>query len=216
MANDMNNEAVFSSTLLQYIHQDNPNLMRKILSMMRVIIEREGNYDPNNASMIICDEKLERALNVKSCHIGQLMEILHKRLALPMHVQRSLIPAVPRTAHRRYPVRVSPYRAVVKNSNIHAGTKVILRPSFAELLNRMEGPHRNEMVFRWDQVVRLVSKYITENQDRIVDQRNPNVLNVRDDPMGQLFGVLSLHRNQIEDFIREQIIPYVFVAETLV
>lgn len=203
-----NNEEVFSSALLQYIHKNTPQLMRFVLSVVQDIIEREQNYDPNNTSMILCNQDLEKALNVKSCHIGQLNEILHKRLALPMFVYHPFIPSTVRANHRRYSVRGSPYRALVRCHNIHLDSKVLLRPKFAELLSTIDGPHKNQSIFRWEEVCNLVSKYIQANRVRIIDARNESVLNLRDDKMGQLFGVISLHRNQINGFIREQIIPY--------
>lgn len=203
-------------TLLQYMHQKKPALVQTIHSILWEMIWQQGNFDPNNTSIILCDEKLEKALNVKSCHVDQLKDIIHTRLALPkeMRQHHSFVSEAPRTAHRRYVTRVSPYRAVVRNHNIHAGTKVILRPKFAELLNTVEGAHRNQMVFRWDETCDLVTKYIVKNEDRILDKRNPAILNLRDDKMGDVFGVLALHRNQIMGFTREQIIPYDIATET--
>jgi chromatin remodeling complex protein RSC6 len=44
----------------------------KILTSLKEVISEEILYDPNNASVVLCDAALETALDVKSLHLTQI------------------------------------------------------------------------------------------------------------------------------------------------
>ena len=54
----------------------------------------------------------------------------------------------------------------------------------------------------------LLSTYILTNKTRFFDPRNIKLAIVKDDPLGEAFGVRAFHRCQVNSLLRSQLIPY--------
>ena len=54
----------------------------------------------------------------------------------------------------------------------------------------------------------LLSTYILTNKQRFFDPRNIKLAIVKDDPLGEAFGVRAFHRCQVNSLLRSQLIPY--------
>ena len=201
-----------SALLMQYINKRESVLLKHMLLILKRIIINDGHFDPNNPDIIICDEELESALNVKSLHFDDLHKYVSKRFGLDKVVDSSTLPTPPlQIRHLLLPKHVSPYHDIVHSMKFSDSTKVFLQPKFAEFIKRMEGWHRDVTVFTWREVLYLVSCYLFSDKDteeRIFDKRNKSIANLENDPMGEVFGVLTIHGQQLLYYIREHVIPY--------
>ena len=229
-----NDEEGHDLLLLQFLHRKSPQLARSILSILAQVIQDGNYYDPNNPCMILCDKELEAVLNVKSCHVGQLQDIIRARLNLKKEIGRRLVaPLVhirqlreqdiePMTTtalnHKKCPapadVCVSPYREKFSDQ-----TTVIVRSRLMEILSTVHMTVENEKgkyrrkpyqapgVMKWSEVVNLFIRYIQKNKKQIIDPRNEMVFNLGKDPLGVLFGgVTAIHRSQAIEYLHDQVI----------
>ena len=58
------------------------------------------------------------------------------------------------------------------------------------------------------QVTLLLSTYILKHKNRLFDTRNIKLAFVKGDLLGEAFGVSAFHRCQVNNFLRDQLIPY--------
>ena len=58
------------------------------------------------------------------------------------------------------------------------------------------------------QVTLLLSTYILKHKNRFFDTRNIKLAMVKGDLLGEAFGVSAFHRCQVNNFLRDQLIPY--------
>jgi hypothetical protein len=58
------------------------------------------------------------------------------------------------------------------------------------------------------QVAILLSTYILKHKNRLFDPRNIKLALVKGDLLGEAFGVSAFHRCQVNNFLRDQLIPY--------
>ena len=63
------------------------------------------------------------------------------------------------------------------------------------------------MIFSYEEVTQLLSKYILSRKDDILDPRNISLALEANDPNGMAFGVRAFHRCQINDLLKQQLIP---------
>jgi len=71
----------------------------EILTILKEIIRDEGMYDRRNPALILCDNDLEKALNMKALHITEVREqVSSQLLRLPESVQHVLRPPALQTS----------------------------------------------------------------------------------------------------------------------
>jgi hypothetical protein len=191
--------------LIQYLNNKSGNLLDAIVLAVEEVIENEQLYDPNNTQIVLANQELESALNVRSCHRDELREVIARRLLIPQGVIYSMPDPLPEP-HKRYNYRPSPYRSLMVG--LHANSKVVCRPKLAVFIQRQGYPDTNKTVFTYGELTALISKYLLEKRQTLFDDRNVRVANLIGDPLGEVLGVLACHKSQVTRLLQEQLIPF--------
>ncbi len=174
--------------------------MSELLFILRDIIIAEKLYDKNNWSMVITDAALEVALNVKMLSFGDIPDFVLKQLKLAPN-NNSAKPAPDAAA------------AAAKNNNdpslhflqegrivrprIAPDTKFRVRQAFLAVLYTTPGATIGQQVFTYDELCKLLSRYILNRKGTFFDDRNIKVCICEGDFLGTAFGVRAFHRNQV-------------------
>ena len=76
-------------------------------------------------------------------------------------------------------------------------------------MNRLaQKKFKNLFLYFQSQVTLLLSKYILARKEKFFDQRNIKLAMVENDKIGEAFGVKAFHRCQVNNLLRQQLLPY--------
>jgi len=81
-----------------------------------------------------------------------------------------------------------------------------LKPDFLSVIRSIPGVDPHQILFSYEQVTLLLSKYILAKKLTLFDQRNIKVALVENDPLGKAFNVKAFHRCQVTNLLRSQLI----------
>ena len=198
--------------------------LMEVLTLLKEIIRGEGLFDPANPSIILCSPDLEDALNVRAVHVTEIRDLV--LLQVTRIPERSLrgglwIFKMPseqvlrgkfcqqtddqqRVVHTLRVIRtvdVSPVLFTDKDAEF------TLKPKFLDVVRSVPGVDQTKIIFTYEDITGLLSKYILARKDVIFDPRNIKVALVAEDPIGEAFGVRAFHRCQVNNLLRSQLTP---------
>ena len=104
-------------------------------------------------------------------------------------------------ARRIYEANISSNRVVDSDCRFSCKEKLLL------LIRTLPEIDKNQTVFSYKEITKLVSKYIITHKLRLFDQRNVKVCIVTDDALGAAFGLNYFHRCQLPNLLMDQLIP---------
>ena len=86
-------------------------------------------------------------------------------------------------------------------------TKFTVEPLLMRLLKtECEEKDKTKIVFRYEEIVNLLSKYIMKRRNSLFDHRNIKIARVHLDPLGRALGdIIRFHRCQMENLLRAQL-----------
>ena len=172
---------------------DSTTNLNNVLSLVYEIIAKENLADPTNPRIVIADEDLERALNVKAFHGKDLPHFVVGQLY------------------------VTPVPPVVRSEGNHPSkdSEFRVKPRLWEFLVMVRGLNPTNEIFTLGEIKDHLSDYICENLGTLTDSRNYSVLFCEGTPLERLFGSKTFHREQMISFIYSQIEPHVVVMNNL-
>ena len=159
-------------------------MLVKILEHLKVIIRLEKLYDPRNTTVMMFDPDLEAALSVRDLHVTEVRDQILKQLIrirrqnwkenFNNYIYRSEgtmassgLTWRPTSRHMARIVNVS--TILIKDKE----AKFIIKPLLMRLLRaECEGKDRNKIVFKYEEIVGLLSKYIMKRRNSLFDHRN--------------------------------------------
>ena len=103
--------------------------------------------------------------------------------------------------------RVVRSTSIATNVQTHKDTKYRLKTLFLAVAHSVEGADTRKAIFTYEEVTKMLSKYILSKKDTLFDHRNIKLAIVEDDPLGHAFGVKAFHRCQVNTLLRSQLIP---------
>ncbi len=176
--------------------------MSELLFILRDIIIAEKLYDRRNWSMVITDAALEVALNVKMLSFGDIPDFVLKQLQLaPNSNNNSAKPAPDAAAaaakNNNDPSLYFLQEGRIVRPRIAPDTKFRVRQAFLAVLYTTPGATIGQQVFTYDELCKLLSRYILNRKDTFFDDRNVKVCICEGDFLGTAFGVRAFHRNQV-------------------
>ena len=104
-------------------------------------------------------------------------------------------------------------KPIVRTASISVTTfpdendRFTLKPDFLSVIQTVPGVDAQKTIFTYREITDAISSYILARADELFDPRNIKLALVKDDPLGRAFRVSSFHRCQINNLIREQLIP---------
>jgi len=175
--------------------------LAEILLDLTELIKSERLYDPKNNPIIICSEELEMALNMKALHVNEMRPLVLSLLVLVNSKSQpdTTQPALQRRVNPRLPVP-SPPAPPDKSARFK------LKEKFREVLLSTKNDGKDQTIFRYDEVTALFARYILSRRMDLFDPRNIKLAFVKNDPLGEAFGVNSFHRLQVTNLINQQLI----------
>ena len=177
---------VHSFTILQII--DKLNHITKVQNM----------YDENNQSIIRCTPELEEAINFKGLHSLELLS------AIIEHITQDLRPSFQRNyANFNYRIsssaQIDTEERITQNQNIMdarmARTKYFLQSNLQELLGLQN--QKYTMI----EIMEALTRYLTYSATVVIDERNPRIAFIEDDPLKEIFNMNALHTSQKQHII---------------
>ncbi len=177
--------------------------MSELLFILRDIIITEKLYDKSNWSMVITDAALEVALNVKMLSFGDIPDFVLKQLQLaPNSNNNSAKPAPDAAAAADAKSNNDPslyflQEGRIVRPRIAPDTKFRVRQAFLAVLYTTPGATIGQQVFTYNELCKLLSRYILNRKDTFFDDRNVKVCICEGDFLGTAFGVRAFHRNQV-------------------
>ena len=188
--------------------------LAEILTILKDAIRGEGLYDEKNPSIILCSRDLEEALNMKALHVTEIRDLVLNhltKLESDEFLKRHCDSVTPAPAPNN-PVSATQRLIQTANISTHVVTdkkaKFTCKPKFLAVLRTLPETDKNKLVFTYEEATLLLSTYILKHKNRFFDNRNIKLAMVKGDLLGEAFGVSAFHRCQVNNFLRDQLIPY--------
>ena len=188
--------------------------LQDILIVLKHIISQEKLFDPRNTSIIVCSEGLEKSLNVRALHVSEFRSQVLTQLirinednSFPRYCwergqsqerTRPSIGAASRCIH---------YANVSTNTTVDPDCKFSCSERLLMWIKTLPEIDKNQTIFSYKEITKLVSKYIISNKLRLFDQRNVKVCIVTNDPLGAIFELNYFHRCQFPNLLMGQLTP---------
>lgn len=187
-----------------------------ILTVLKDIIRGEGLYDEKNPYIILCSAELELALDMKALHVSEIRDLVLKHL-IKIDIETFLVRCsinegrltpiaeitTPTTAQQPMHVNQTSTIPIINKED-----KFICKPKFLLVLHTMPEVDKNRTTFTYGETTLFLSNYILRNKEKFFDLRNIKVAIVKDDLLGDAFGVNAFHRCQVDKLLIEQLIPF--------
>ena len=220
-----------SITLEEYNYQ----VCEIVLTVTHIIIE-DKLYDPENPTIILCDIILEDAIDIHAFHITSLKRVITRQFTKtpddptgPHNVDGGMFDlhiTSPATNNETYalPSWANPnakaVRARVDNIKRPFDTRgsYYVSPKLLTVFKTIRDISPNQIIFEYKEITAMLTTYIMENKTRLFNPKNHLIAMVKDDLLGEVFGVLAFHRNQAIGLLRQQLKPfnYTLFGETLI
>jgi hypothetical protein len=170
------------------------------LTLKRLILAG-GWYDRKNPHMIMWPESYQHALERDITDVGDLHRLLMPHLTnsptpegLPPSVMpenaKFVIKADGLTPRRRK----NPWKRIPSPGSCH--NRYVVAPRLLRLLSSGRDRPIRCYVFSFQNILSRVERYIHANRRRLIDPRDPNIVDVRNDPLGKVFGVQAFTKIQ--------------------
>jgi Zinc finger, C3HC4 type (RING finger)/SWIB/MDM2 domain len=198
------------------------NLYEVLLALKKVITS-DRLYDPQNPTVVLCDDLLEDVLEVKAIHVSEIKDQVCKQLFLLEDALEH--PTTPTNDGPSYTLTLAngdsfalPSWASISANAVVARMNALpdfdiegmycIKPEFLKVLRKVEGVNQEQTVFYYKEVTSILSRYIMSNKNRFFDSRNIRVALVEGDQLGLAFGVKAFARSQVTSLLRAQLTPY--------
>lgn len=196
----------------------------QVLLALKKVISSDKLYDPQNPNLIICDEYMEDALDVKAVHCSNIVDYVTKQMFIlddaPLPTITSIFPSgipVPETTQTQ-PFPLPSWGSYLANAVV-ARMKAAepfdiegyytMTPALFNVFKTLDGFNAEQTVFQYRELTKLLSAYLMANKATLFDYRNIKVCNVANDLLGIAFGVKAFDRCQVTSLLRAQLEPVV-------
>jgi hypothetical protein len=194
-----------------------------VCNALRKIILEERLFDPQNPSIIICNEELENALDQKAIHESELKRNVCKQLFVVNSPEdarlgsqaRKLIdekndtlwtPSWGSENATMVELRRRDQELLAKGLKFDTEGEYFVTPELLRAIRQVEGVDQNKTIFLYGDISKLMSRYIVMNSHNFFDMRNVRICLIENDILRVAFKVSAFDRNQITSLLRSQLI----------
>jgi hypothetical protein len=176
---------------------------------MKSLILAGAWYDSNNPHMILWPKEYRHALDRAISDVGDLHRILLPHLAdipvledqptgvMPENAKFVFKAAGAAPRRKKYPWRHIPTPGDCYD-------RFVVAPKLLHILSLSRNPPNRCWVFSFQNVLSRIEQYIHANRRRLVNPKEPDIIDVRNDPLVEVFGVQAFTRIQTGKLI----LPY--------
>ena len=175
----------------------------EVIAVIKRVISDERLYDGRNPVMILCSPELEKVVDCKGFHINQLRERLMCHISFASDYAINL----PGAIEPESPTHSEQTKRIANHILSHNNAQFKLTPNFLRIIQSMEPANRTRYTYTFAEAAQLLSNYMTAKRVRLVDERNPKVALVQNDPLGTAFNVSAFHKCQVKALMSTQLSP---------
>ena len=185
--------------------------LKEIFYTLKETIKKEELYDPTNPEIFFCSPELEACLGMLVLHISQVKEVVMEQL-IPTGrgKDKRNMKSTPVTSREQITPRISGHVGdlqSVKRHKINKEARYEISEPLLKVLRMVPGFNQEGSIFTFGFITETLSKYILMNKHRFFDTRNISLAIVRNDPLGEAFGLQGFHRSQVIDLLLKQLKP---------
>ena len=166
----------------------------EIIATLRIIIEREKQYDERNPALIICSEGLKLALKRRALHSKDLQTAITSHLAFNHEYLGEV--GEPNSPNNK---NVATHICISKKAQFK------LKKPFLGLIQSTSRFNQNRTVFTYEEICALVCRYIKDRKDKFFHDKDIKICWVQDDLLGTCFNVKAFHYVQLGVLIWSQL-----------
>ena len=205
-------EASLINTGLGLVTKGNhPYSLLTLLIAIRETITEHGLFDPLNPIIILCDDALEHAIGRSAFHTSHITKILCEHLVLPpdMIVKVPILGPSFRPCWAP-PASLTTIHHVMSTNDAAFNTSGYywVKPVFLDIINTMPCAERTSIVYLYHRIRQLLYLYLASHINGATITRCETVLVLKHNPLGSVFNVQALSFDQVDFFLRYQLILY--------
>jgi hypothetical protein len=211
-----------TSPLLVYVREYFPTApfqvkLIDVIWALTEIIQMEELLDPFNPYMVICSTSLKLAMKCPSFHVAQLRELLLQNLHLvkrykgpkPSWLDREhlideeyrLFEEAAKLPHDEK--RFDPTKRVYLSTEV----KVDIDDTLREFLIGTGKFEEKDEGYPYREIVGFLKWYLHEHRNALIDYKNHEVFNIKDDPLKKVFLCQAFHRCQLSEYLSLHLYP---------
>ena len=196
-------------------HRFTYNLIMVQMALKSIISSRKL-FDPENPTIILCDESLEKALNVKALHVSQLKDQVCQQFhPINPHQHQPTTNKIPVPKLQDLANPILPSWASNTANAVKARVQAVqpfdingqyeISSALLKVLRTLDDVNPNQTIFSYRAVSNLLSRYLITNMKKLFDMRNIQIALVQSDALGYAFGVKAFSRSQVTSLLRYQL-----------
>jgi hypothetical protein len=196
----------FFANITQTLCPDLPDtftILDLSLAVKRVILENKW-YDPGNPQMIIWPEPYQMVFNRAITNVSYLADHLLHYAADPLVQNIEPLPDnlkfITRIAGEKPEKGKAPWKVRLEPAEKHR--KFVIAPGLRALLATDSRFPTYCRTFSFWSILAPTLGYIGTNRQRLISPWDTEIIDVREDPLGEAFGVQAFTRSQLGYYIR--------------
>jgi len=188
--------------------------LKHLLDDLKYVLKKEKLYDPLNPAIILCDARLEKALNIKALHVSEVKDHVLSHLVLvykSFHTKKQPIQIETRNTKR---LRLSKENLESKRliypqveQTFNKDSDYRMKPLLKAALKQLPHFPSHKRTFNYTEICQYLTKYIIYHKKKLIDPRHIKICIVCNDPLGKAFNVNAFHKCQVIQLLRRNIIP---------
>jgi hypothetical protein len=157
-------------------------------------------YDPNNPHMILWPEEYQHVLERAISDVGDFHRILLPHLVDTPDSEGQSTGIMPENSKFVFKAAgASPTRKKNMWRRIpipgDCYDRYVVAPKLLHILSLDKSPPTRCLVFSFRNVLSRIRRFIHVNRHRLIDPKEPDIIDVRNDPLGDVFGVQAFTRS---------------------
>ena len=170
----------------------------QIVNQLNYITRSQNMHDENNQSIIICTPEMEDAINFKALHTLEILSVIVE------HITQESQPIFQRNhANSRFRIsssaQIDAEECITQNQTITnmrmARTKYCLHADLQNLLGL------NNQKYTMVEIMNSLTLYLANSDTVEIDERNPRIAFIANDPLGDIFNMKAFHTSQKQHII---------------
>lgn len=203
----------------------------ELMYALKKIIHDEDMFDSKNTSIVICDIEMEKALQIKSFHYRQLVDVVETQVKQEpkLTVKYSFKKLQDRQLKRNTSISVNfRYKTYLKDYDfkreywpkflkhnyivdyLPVGTKelFLLKTPLYNVFATLPNFDMNILSpITYEKVLELFAFYVHCNEQSLIDPTNDQIIHIKNDLLGIAFDAGAIHYTQIDSCLYNQLLP---------
>ena len=172
-----------------------PITLKKVLNFLARVVAEKRLYDTKNDNIVVCDHEFKQIFNMDYVHVKQVRTIvILKSFILPSLFNLTFYPPMsPTPMTFSIPINTPPDEYTRRGKTL---VTYELTPRLKEILSI------SDTYLPLSTLMHTLISYVIQSPTIIIDERNPYIANIKDDPLSSFLNVDFISSNQMFDILR--------------